>query len=1199
MSMVLAVAGVAPFHFASAQGLSVTVSWVRSTSTNVVGYNLHYGGASRTYTNMVVVGNETTATISGLLPGAEYFFAGSAVDDGGRKSEFSNEFAYRVPGEAVVNQPGVLQAQFSCTTNNGTITITAYKGAGGAVAIPGTINGLPVIGIGDDAFDNCASLTSVTIPNSVTSIGDDAFFGCTSLTNVAIPGSVISIGQGAFSSCASLINVALPASVASIGKDAFGSCPGLRAITVDALNSLYSATADGVLFNKGQTILIQCPGGKTGTYTVPSGVISIGDGAFLNCAGLTGVSIPGSVSSIGDEAFSGCGSLTGITIPGSVTNIGQDVFHCCYKLTAITVDPLNSVYSSADGVLFNRSQTTIIQYPPGNAGSEYTVPGGVTNLGDYSFAYCGGLASVTLPNSVSSIGGYAFEFCTNLANVTMGNGVTSIGLSGFWFCTSLTNVTIPNSVPSIPEGAFGGCIRLSSIAIPNSVTNIGEWAFYYCIGLASVAIGNGVGDIGSGAFSSCSNLAGVYFAGNAPSLDSSAFLGDYAAVYYLAGTAGWGSVVGGLQASLWDPLSQAAYMTTNGTILITEYTGPGGSVSIPGAINGLPVTGIGGSAFYECANLTSVSIPDSVTSIGDWAFSLCTRLNGVTIPNSVTNLGDFTFWGCDSLSSVTIPSSVTNLGNGVFGNCAGLTNVTIPGSVTTLGTSAFYGCSSLAAIDIPDSVASIGDWEFAGCASLAAIAVDALNPVYSSVDGVLFDKGRTTLLQYPGGKAGSYSIPDGVTSIGDSAFDSCTGLTSVTIPSSVGNIGDWAFDGCSNLTGVYFQGNTPACNSSAFTGDSASVYYLAGTTGWGPEYAGLPGFLWDPLAGVAYTSANGAITITKYTGPGGSVIIPGAINGLPVTGIGGSAFYGCTDLTSVVVPDSVTSIGDFAFSGASLGSVTIPSSVTDIGEAAFGGCTSLSAITVDALNPAYASVSGVLFNESRTTLLQYPAGRTGSYTVPDLVSSIGDGAFYGCANLTSVTVPSGVSSIGEGAFEDCARLAQVYFQGNAPTCDPSAFWGDYATVCYLVGTMGWGPTFGGLAAFLWDPLSHAAYTTASGTIIINEYTGPGGSVIIPGTIEGLPVASVADAAFQGCTSLINVTIPGSVTSIGGGAFSDCTNLTGVYFQGNAPACDPLAFWGDSATVYYLAGTTGWSPTFAGLPAFLWDPLSQAAYTTAD
>ena len=235
--------------------------------------------------------------------------------------------------------PLAAQAQFTFVTNNGAITITGYTGSGGAVVIPAATNGFPVTSIGFDAFDS-ATMTSVTIPDSVTSIGDYAFYGCTSLTSVTIPDSVTSIGGGAFENCTSLTN-----------------------ITVGAGNPAYSS-ANGVLFDKNQTTLIQYPDGLGGSYTIPNSVTSIGDSAFQVCAGLTSVTIPNSVTSIGVEAFSDCRSLTNITVGAG-----------------------NPAYSSADGVLFDKNQTTLIQYPGGLGGS-YTIPNSVTSIGYKAFELC-------------------------------------------------------------------------------------------------------------------------------------------------------------------------------------------------------------------------------------------------------------------------------------------------------------------------------------------------------------------------------------------------------------------------------------------------------------------------------------------------------------------------------------------------------------------------------------------------------------------------------------------------------------------------------------------------------------------------------------------------------------------------------------------------------------------------------------------
>ena len=255
-----------------------------------------------------------------------------------------------------------------------------------------------------------------------------------------------------------------------------------------------------------------------GTYPVTS----IEWAAFYGCTGLTSVTIPNSVTSIGSSAFYGCTGLTSVTIPNSVTSIGT-AFVGCSGLTEINVDENNSVYSSIDGVVLNKSQTELVCYPGGKQGA-YTIPNSVTSIGRYAFQECRGLTSIDIPNSVTSIGEYAFDYCSGLTSVTIGNSVTSIGKYAFWGCTGLTSVTIPNSVTSIGESAFDDCTGLTSVTIGNSVTSIGNWAFYRCSGLTSIDIPNSVTSIGECAFFRCSGLTDIYCHIEEPlTIDSSVF----------------------------------------------------------------------------------------------------------------------------------------------------------------------------------------------------------------------------------------------------------------------------------------------------------------------------------------------------------------------------------------------------------------------------------------------------------------------------------------------------------------------------------------------------------------------------------------------------------------------------------------------------------------------------------------------------
>jgi len=231
---------------------------------------------------------------------------------------------------------------------------------------------------------------------------------------------VTSIGDNAFSGCAGLTSVTIPAGVTSIGGEGpFAACANLSAITVDAANRAYSSE-DGVLFNKTKTTLVQYPAGHSGvSYIIPPRVTSVGACAFYHCESLTSVTIPeDSVTSIGQRAFEGCAGLTSVTIPGSVTDIGTQAFAACANLSAITVNAANTVYSSADGVLFNKTKTTLVQYPAGHNGVSYTIPDSVTSVGAYAFYHCESLTSVTIRDGVTRIEDRAFYGCTRLTSVT-------------------------------------------------------------------------------------------------------------------------------------------------------------------------------------------------------------------------------------------------------------------------------------------------------------------------------------------------------------------------------------------------------------------------------------------------------------------------------------------------------------------------------------------------------------------------------------------------------------------------------------------------------------------------------------------------------------------------------------------------------------------------------------------------------------
>ena len=331
-----------------------------------------------------------------------------------------------------------------------------------------------------------------------------------------------------------------------------------------------------------------------------------------------------------------------------------------------------------------------------------------------------------------------------------------------------------------------------------------------------------------------------------------------------------------------------------------------------------------------------------------------------------------------------------------------------------------------------------------------------------------------------------------------------------------------------------------------------------------------------------------SITITGYTGADANVTIPAMIDGYPVTAIGDSAFkhssvaaialpnsvstlgdqafFYCYSLTSMTIPNSVTRIGDGAFGGCSgLTNVTIGEGVTSIGFRAFDACSSLTNITVEAANPTYAGTGGVLLNRALTELVQFPAGLSGGYVIPNSVTSIGASAFADCSSLRNVTIPNSVTSIADVAFGSCSGLTNVTIGNSVSSLGVGAFYGCSSLTSLAIPNSV-------------STIGSSAFARCSGLT----------SMTIPNS-----VTTIGAGAFAYCSRLTSMTIPNSVTTIGSSAFAECSRLKRVYFVGNAPGPGD-ALLGGTATVYYLPGSTGWAATFRGLRTKLWNPRVQTA-----
>ncbi len=452
---------------------------------------------------------------------------------------------------------------------------------------------------------------------------------------------------------------------------------------------------------------------------------------------------------------------------------------------------------------------------------------------------------------------------------------------------------------------------------------------------------------------------------------------------------------------------------------------------------------------------------------------------------------------------------------------------------------AFWNCDTMAGISIPSSVANIDDDAFSGCNGLKHFHVSKNNPFYSSVDGVLFDKEKTELLRYPGGRQGVYRIPDGVTGIGKLAFSGCGNLTGLTIPDSVTSIGESAFQGCTGITTLMIPGSVTSIGEGAFSGcDSLTDFQVSENN-------------------LSYTSIDGVLfnkektELIRYPGSrSGEYRIPDG-----VTGIGTWAFFGCDKMTGIAIPNSVTSIGESAFQGCTgITTLMIPGSVTSIGERAFSWCSSLTDFQVSENNLSYTSMGGVLFNKEKTELIRYPDGKQGEYIVPDGVTNIGAWSFFGCDKLISVHIENSVQIIGDSAFSECSNLTNVHIGDGVTSIGTGAF-----TWCTSLTSLTIPDSVTSIGEYIFSECSSLTSIYIGNSVTtIEEHMFCDYSSLTDVYI-GDSVTKIEKMAFSGCSNLINLHIGNSVQIIGDSAFSDCSSLTSLTIPDSVTSIGEWAF----------------------------------------
>ena len=523
----------------------------------------------------------------------------------------------------------------------------------------------------NNAFRNCKSLTSVTIPNSVTSIEDYVFADCSSLTSITIPESVTSIGDYAFAFCSSLTSITIPESVTSIGNSAFSGCSGLTSVTIG------------------------------------NNVTSIGDYAFCNCYSLTSVTIGNSVTSIGYEAFYGCKSLTSITIPESVSNIESYAFNHCSALTKTNYT--GDIAGWCD-IKFGSSNSNPIFY----SHNLYIKDQEIKDL--------------VIPNTVNTIRNYAFYNGSSLTSITIPNSVTSIGSCAFRNCQSLTSITIPNSVTSIEDYVFADCSSLTSITIPNSVTSIGNSAFRNCQSLTSITIPNSVTSIEARAFGGCSSLTSITCeATTPPTLGNNTF---YQVSTSIPVYVPCGCVSAYKAASTWKDFTKIQEPQAEYSIQVSTSNSQMGTAKVDynTFCDGSQITATANYGYHFTQWSDGVTDnPRTLTLTQD------TVLSAEFALTTAGQCGKNLYWVYDTNKSTLTITGSGDMYNerpwGLFTN--DLTEVVLPEGLTYIGNDAFVDCINLKAITIPASVTSIGANSFAGCRRIRDVYCYPLMPPYA------------------------------------------------------------------------------------------------------------------------------------------------------------------------------------------------------------------------------------------------------------------------------------------------------------------------------------------------------------------------------------------------------------------------------------------------------------------------------------
>lgn len=1029
--------------------------------------------------------------------------------------------------------------------NNAFTTYTdAYRSSYVENSLKSVKFGTNLKAIGYSAFYCNDKLTDIEFTGkSITSIGSDAFAYCSKIKEFSLTGNNASISNSVFSRNYALEEVTL-SGVKTIGNNVFYDCRALNKVNLgDDLNLLGSYAFE------------YCT--SLETINLPESLTTINANAFQSCTKLKSIEIPNNVTKLNDNTFLNCSSLKDILIGSGCTSISTTAFTDSCSIEKIDVADENENFSSADGVLYNKDKTQLVLFPKSYQG-EFVIPNSVTAITDYAFDNSPNLTKVTISANVEKLGTGSFRNCSSLATVIFEDSDTvqkTIGNHAFYNCTALSEIDFGNAVKSIGNYSFAVNKSIENIEFPDSLESIGDNAFttytdayrssYVENKLKSVKFGKGLKTIGNSAFYSNRKLTNIEFTGeNLTSIGSNAFQYCYALTEL--NLKGNGETV----------ISYGAFYHNDALKMVT--------------LSGIKT--INNSAFEYCGTLNSVNLGEGLFSIGTYAFESCTALEFLKLPESLTTINDYAFRYCRKLTDITIPNKVTTINSYAFNDCTSLKNVTIGSGCASISSTAFLNSNAIEKITVA------GD-----------------NANYSSVDGALLNKEKTSIILYPKSKSGEFVIPDTVTSIADYAFDNAPNLTKITIGANVKTIGTSAFQNCNSLETVIFKDsdtikktignyafyNCPALSKVDFGNAVKSIGSYSFAVNKLIESIEFP----DSLESI------GDNAFTTYTDTYRGSYVENSLKnikfGSGLKTIGSSAFYYNKKLTNVeFTGDSLTSIDYHAFQGCiSLTELNLVGNNAVININAFMGDTSLKTVNLSGVK----SISNYAFNGcSDLTTVNFG----------EELTTIGYSAFQGCTSLEKVDFPKSLTSISGYAFEKCKKIESVNIPDNVSTLNDDTF-SNCSSLKNI--TIGKGCTSISAVAFrnstalenITVSEDNTKYTSVDGVLYTKDKTTllkfPGGrkdSFTIPDSVTtigthafencnitgvtiGKNVKTIESYAFYNCPSLADVNFGDSVTSISEYAFGLGKSLTSIEFP------DSLESIGDYAFTPYASGTGGY------------------------